>query len=274
MRRSFAALLLAVHASTPRAATMSTARTLSRAQMQSLLHRVAENNSLGDLRLPAFNPSSHGDDPSADTLIPFVLDGITHGYVTPAFAAHCCRFPHVFFLKSFVGLSLVPAVEAGSLQHRTASVAAVTAALRAEGLITGWRDELLATGPNGGFVLAPTREPPGQGASAGQENGQGRESEQVGAALLVERAAHPHFGLKGYGVHVNGFVRTDAGLQLWVATRSPSKQTWPGALDHIAAGALPYGLSPMENVVKVRAWACFCLGSIVCALVGVVFAGS
>ena len=220
--------------------------------MQSLLNRVAENNNLGDLRLPTFNPASHGDDPSADTLIPFVLDDCTHGYVTPAFAAHCCRFPSVFFLKSFVGLCLVPAVAAGSLQQRTAAVAAVTAALRDAGVITGWRDELLATGPNGGFVLPPAaRGAAAAGAGAGAGAGGEEDEDEGGAALLMERAAFPHFGLKGYGVHVNGYVLTPEGPQLWVAIRSPSKQTWPGAYDHIAAGALPYDLSPIENVIKV-----------------------
>jgi len=37
-------------------------------------------------------------------------------------------------------------------------------------------------------------------------------------------------------VHINGFVETDAGLELWVARRSKDKPTWPGKLDHIVAG--------------------------------------
>ena len=35
-----------------------------------------------------------------------------------------------------------------------------------------------------------------------------------------------------------------------VATRSKSKQTWPGMLDHLVAGAQPAGISPSANVVK------------------------
>jgi len=41
---------------------------------------------------------------------------------------------------------------------------------------------------------------------------------------------------QAYGVHINGFVETDAGLELWVARRSKDKPTWPGKLDHIVAG--------------------------------------
>ena len=29
-----------------------------------------------------------------------------------------------------------------------------------------------------------------------------------------------------------------------------AKSTWPGMLDHIVAGAIPYGVSVLENVVK------------------------
>ena len=53
---------------------------------------------------------------------------------------------------------------------------------------------------------------------------------------LVERAAAVHLGIKAYGVHVNGYVRGASGIELWVATRSRRKPTWPGKLDHIVAG--------------------------------------
>ena len=58
-------------------------------------------------------------------------------------------------------------------------------------------------------------------------------------------------GIKAYGIHVNGYVKTiDKGVCLWVAKRSLSKPNWPGKLDHIVAGGQPYGLSVMENVIK------------------------
>ena len=64
---------------------------------------------------------------------------------------------------------------------------------------------------------------------------------------LIERAAAPYFGIKAYGVHVNGFTLAPAGMHVWVARRSLTKPTWPGKLDHIVAGgqvwlALPYSL--------------------------------
>lgn len=61
------------------------------------------------------------------------------------------------------------------------------AQLRSEGVITGWRDELYPV------VSAFTDEP----------------------VLLVERAAATHFGIKAYGVHVNGYVKKEDGLHIW-----------------------------------------------------------
>ena len=42
-------------------------------------------------------------------------------------------------------------------------------------------------------------------------------------------------GTVQYGVHVNGYYTDDSGniSGMWVARRSPTKQTWPGKLDQI-----------------------------------------
>lgn len=85
----------------------------------------------------------------------------------------------------------------------------VLAQLRDAGEITGWRSELYPVSTSFG-------EPP---------------------VMLMERAAVPHFGIRAYGIHVNGYVvLPDGSVELWVARRSKTKQTWPGKLDHIVAG--------------------------------------
>lgn len=97
--------------------------------------------------------------------------------------------------------------------------------LRAEGTITGWRDELYPVSK--GFYDDPI--------------------------LLVERAAAPFLGAQEYGVHVNGLVKADdqQGItKMWMARRSRKKSKYPGMLDHIVAGGQPAGLSLTENVVK------------------------
>eukprot|EP00899_Mesostigma_viride_P001306 jgi/Mesvir1/11176/Mv16996-RA.2 len=106
-------------------------------------------------------------------------------------------------------LSLHPALVQEGLDARNAAVDRVLRTLAKEGVIGGWRDELYPVGMD--FHSPP--------------------------ALLVERASAPFFGIKAYGVHVNGYVeRADGSKLLWVARRSPDKPTWPNLLDHIAAG--------------------------------------
>ena len=46
--------------------------------------------------------------------------------------------------------------------------------------------------------------------------------------LLLERAALQHFGISGYGVHLNGYVRDAGGLRMWVGKRSRFQGQWAG----------------------------------------------
>ena len=94
--------------------------------------------------------------------------------------------------------------------------------LRDDGLITSWRDELYA-------ASSSYAEPP---------------------SLLIERAAIPFFGVCGYGVHMNGFVRDKTGIKMWVGRRSLSKPTGPGKLDQLVAGGKPYGIGLKANMLK------------------------
>jgi hypothetical protein len=105
-----------------------------------------------------------------------------------------------------------PPLLAGQTRHARSNPAhaGVLAQLRDAGVITGWRNELYPI--SSAFDAEPS--------------------------LLVERAAAPHFGIRAYGVHVNGWVAGADGrpAKLWVGRRSATKQTWPGKLDHIVAG--------------------------------------
>jgi 8-oxo-dGTP pyrophosphatase MutT (NUDIX family) len=66
----------------------------------------------------------------------------------------------------------------------------------------------------------------------------------------IDRGAIPAFGIVSVGVHVNGLVRRADGLHLWVARRAANKQLDPDKLDHVVAGGVPAGLSPLETLVK------------------------
>lgn len=66
----------------------------------------------------------------------------------------------------------------------------------------------------------------------------------------IDRALIPVFGVEASGVHMNGLVKKDTGLHLWVARRSPHKRLDPGKLDHLVAGGMSSGLTPDETLAK------------------------
>lgn len=66
----------------------------------------------------------------------------------------------------------------------------------------------------------------------------------------LDRSLVPGFGLRAYGVHLNGFVRTSKGISLWVGHRARDRTVEPGKVDNMVAGGQPAGLSLIENVIK------------------------
>lgn len=68
--------------------------------------------------------------------------------------------------------------------------------------------------------------------------------------LKMDRGAVPDFGVRGYGVHVNGLVEAPDGLRMWVGKRSMTKATGAGKLDHLVAGGQPYGIGVFDNLIK------------------------
>lgn len=70
------------------------------------------------------------------------------------------------------------------------------------------------------------------------------------ARFLIDRAAAPYFGVRAFGQHLNGYVLGEDGLQLWVARRAADRRNYPGHLDHLVAGGLPWGVSLAENLRK------------------------
>lgn len=154
-----------------------------------------------------------------------VVEQSTVGGVALGDADALCAAVDGVFEKdvSSSSLRLAPSLEAADASTRTEAVAGVTAKLRDQGVIRGWRDELVPVAS--GFGDEPK--------------------------FLVERAAYPLLGTSGYGVHVNGFVQSPDGTKkLWVGRRAKTKQTWPGMLDHVVAGHVSHGLTPTETVVK------------------------
>lgn len=67
----------------------------------------------------------------------------------------------------------------------------------------------------------------------------------------MDRSATCLFGIRNYGVDINGYVRHPTkGLCIWLQQRSDTKQTWPGKWDNMVGGGLSVGFGIMETAIK------------------------
>ncbi len=153
---------------------------------------------------------------------PFEVDGVRIGWVRHALAD---RLPEADpgFVVTPTRVTLAPEVR--GFDARSALLARAAAYLVKHGLVQKLRDEFYPILPRWGA------EP----------------------LMRMDRAAVVHFGIAAYGVHVNGFVRTRQGIELWVARRARDRAIAPGQLDSLVAGGQPIGLSLAENLIK-EAW--------------------
>lgn len=148
----------------------------------------------------------------------FWVDGRQMGWVTHDLARRLADFPATLAVSDAgVTLTVPPGFE-----RRTAAMDAVVRALIESGQVPRWRDERYP-------VLRDWQEE---------------------ALFALDRGAVPIFGIRSFGVHLNGYVEDGEGLKLWVGKRSLTKPTAPGKLDHLVAGGQPLGLSPRENLLK------------------------
>ena len=151
---------------------------------------------------------------------PFRIAGVRVGFVKAPFVDVLAGFPDVFVVRE-TGVEL--AAHLDSFEARTEAVdAALRAIDRAGGIVAPWREERLPVAEN--FGSKPL--------------------------MLMERAAVPLFGVRGYGVHLNGLVHCGDETRMWVARRSADRGVEPGKLDQLVAGGQPAGLGLRENLVK------------------------
>ncbi len=168
-------------------------------------------------RIRAANTHDLGD------FLPFSVSGARVGCVKKSFAEALTRWPEVFRVDD-QRIRLAANLDSRDVpvEERTQAVGEVLQRLREEGHIDGWRDELYP-------VNRSWSEP---------------------AFLLIERAAVPWFGVRGYGVHMNGFVHAADGPSMWIARRSTTKPTGPGKLDQMVAGGQPATIGLHDNLMK------------------------
>ncbi|CAL8324125.1 unnamed protein product [Merluccius merluccius] len=146
------------------------------------------------------------------------------GWILPEMVSILKNFPDVFDPPKDGAISLSSSLD--SHAKRSEVMDGVLQTLRRNDALTclkGWREEKYD-------VMARYCDPP---------------------LMSMERSATSLFGVKRYGVHINGYSRSDDGeLRMWLARRSATKQTYPGLLDNLAAGGLAAGMSIGDTAVK------------------------
>ena len=160
--------------------------------------------------------------PPSIRLRPLIVEGTALGWIDDARVKKLSRFDTVFridnerieFIPSFCDCEL-----------RSSALVDVAAALRADGEIPAWRDELYAAASTFGA-------PP---------------------AFRIERGAARWFGIRTWAVHLNGVVGEGDEAELWFARRSPHKGIDPGRLDNLVGGGIAAGERVGDTLIR-EAW--------------------
>ncbi len=66
----------------------------------------------------------------------------------------------------------------------------------------------------------------------------------------VDRGAVPFFGVRAYGVDLNGYRRDSDGIKLWVGRRAADKRLAPNKLDNLVGGGIGSGYGAGDTLVK------------------------
>jgi len=79
-----------------------------------------------------------------------------------------------------------------------------------------------------------------------------KQQNRLSPEFIMERAASNFFGIGKFCIHVNGYRRNEMGQisHIWIATRAPTKHTYPNAKDTLVAGGVPYGHKLRETAIR------------------------
>jgi 8-oxo-dGTP pyrophosphatase MutT (NUDIX family) len=154
-----------------------------------------------------------------ERFLPLLYGSARIGWVRRDHAATLRRFTPVFA----VGDDAVRLIAVGDFADLSAAVDRVVEQLVADGLVPKWRNEFFAVATRWGA-------PP---------------------LFKLDRGAVAFFGVRAYGVHLNGYVQDRGGpLQLWIGRRAADKKVAPNKLDNLVAGGIGYGHGLFETLAK------------------------
>src|SRR5216683_3663704 len=154
----------------------------------------------------------------AARVVPLSAGGARIGLLRRDNAAALSRFSDVFA----VGRDEVELVASGDVAAVSRAVDRVVDGLVADNCVPKWRNETFDVMPRWG-------EPP---------------------VFRLDRGAVPFFGVRAYGVHLNGYRFVDGRLHLWIGRRAPDKRVAPDNLDNLVAGGIVNGYGVAATLVK------------------------
>ncbi|WP_456405612.1 DUF4743 domain-containing protein [Thiolapillus sp.] len=157
--------------------------------------------------------------PITERFIPWLIGDQVVGWLRPWLVEKLDECPNVFDIANE---SVTLAARLESFDDRSAALADVVEWLAKQELITPPMGE--------SYPVTPA----------------GREA----ALCIMDRSAAAYFGVRAFGQHLNGFVRKNDGLYMWLGRRARDRLIFPGALDNMVAGGLPWKVSLEENLRK------------------------
>lgn len=151
--------------------------------------------------------------------VPFLIEDAQIGWLTQERANVILKHAEVF-MKTAKGVTMAPSLN--TPDSRSDALAAIAPHLTASGFF---------------------------GKGTGEMYGV-RNEWSARPLLLMDRMHVPGFGVRAYGVHLNGFVVKPDGIYLWIGTRADDRIVEPGKLDNMVAGGQPADLSISDNLLK------------------------
>jgi 8-oxo-dGTP pyrophosphatase MutT (NUDIX family) len=145
----------------------------------------------------------------ADRFLPLIRGTARIGWIHRDNAASLARFPECFA----VAADAVELIAPGDFDTLSAAVDRVVERLVGDGKVAKWRNECFDVAERWGA-------PP---------------------LFMLDRGAVSFFGVRAYGVHLNGYRRDGGALRLWIGRRAPDKKVSPDKLDNLVAGGLGHG---------------------------------
>ena len=154
----------------------------------------------------------------ADSFVPFYIAGVRVGYLNESMRNALQQWPQHFDITAHC----VELTGGSSVSERSQTLQDVAAKLVEQGVIAHYLDEP--------YPVTSTD----------------RDTDYA----ALDRGASAYFGIRAYGQHVNGFVRDEHGLRMWIGRRSADRIRFPDKLDNIVAGGLPRNQTLASNLIK------------------------